>query len=104
LLDALGVLAWDETRDFGMAYLSEMQQMVASHRNHPSIAIWSLCNEYECVQADYAAGAGFRASILALDPGRPISANSKEARCSCVCVCVTIWFCLRGATHWNSPQ
>jgi hypothetical protein len=33
-------------------YLDDAQAMVLRDRNHPSIVIWSLCNEGGCMQGD----------------------------------------------------
>lgn len=77
ILDALGVMAWDETRDFSLAYLDEFAAMVKQHRNYPSVVVWSLCNEYECEQANISTGDVFRARKETLDAGRAIAANSK---------------------------
>jgi beta-galactosidase/beta-glucuronidase len=44
-LDRLGVLVWDETRDLRQPQLPAFGQMVKEHRNHPSIMLWSFCNE-----------------------------------------------------------
>lgn len=48
-----------ENRDYGAkygsgAYAVAMRDMVKSHRNHPSIIVWSFCNEVECEQFDAA--------------------------------------------------
>ena len=48
ILDGLGVLVWDEQRDFWVSRVAEFRAMVKHHRSHPSIAIWGLCNEAEC--------------------------------------------------------
>ena len=79
-LDSLGLLVWDENRDYGAkykkgAYVRAMERMVKSHRNFPSIAIWSFCNEYECQQNDpeYSASK-YREAAKCLD-GRPVTAN-----------------------------
>lgn len=60
--------------------LADAQAMVLSARNHPSIIIWSLCNEGGCEQG--AAGGGdigqqFKNAILAVDTTRPITGNSE---------------------------
>jgi len=49
-LDAHGILVWDENRNFGNTpqYQSDVASMVRRDRNHPSIFIWSLCNEVGC--------------------------------------------------------
>eukprot|EP00756_Hemistasia_phaeocysticola_P022968 Hpha_TRINITY_DN15865_c4_g5::TRINITY_DN15865_c4_g5_i1::g.188348::m.188348/K01190/lacZ; beta-galactosidase len=81
LLDITGVLCWDENRDYGAkymggAYARQMHDMVKRDRNHPSIIVWSFCNEYECNQndPDYTAKA-YREAALSADPDRPVAAN-----------------------------
>lgn len=75
LLDRTGTMVWDENRDYGPEYSSEMHDMVKSHRNHPSIVVWSFCNEYECLQITNQTGDLFRAAALAVDSTRPLAAN-----------------------------
>ncbi len=45
--DSLGMLVMDETRTAGSTpdALGQVKWMVANHRNHPSIIIWSMANE-----------------------------------------------------------
>ena len=55
--DRLGMLVMDENRHLGDAYwpvqptgttytdLSELDDMILRDRNHPSIIMWSMCNE-----------------------------------------------------------
>eukprot|EP01043_Picozoa_sp_COSAG02_P044063 COSAG02_NODE_3893_length_6074_cov_4.113138_1_plen_657_part_00 len=75
LLDRTGTMVWDENRDYGPEYASEMHDMVKSHRNHPSIVVWSFCNEFECIQSTNQTGDLFRAATLAVDSTRPLAAN-----------------------------
>ena len=44
ILDALGVLVWDEARDFYISHVAEWREIVKHHRSHPSIVVWGLCN------------------------------------------------------------
>ena len=81
LLDRTGVVSWDENRDYGAkymngAYVNAMHDMVKRDRNHPSIVIWSFCNEYECQQNDpeYSAKR-YRAAAYDIDGTRPVTAN-----------------------------
>jgi beta-galactosidase len=52
--DKLGMLVWDENRNFAdnAQYLTDMGDMVKRDRNHPSIVIWSLCNEGGCMEGN----------------------------------------------------
>lgn len=64
LCDRMGILVMDEFRQFGSGYpskvdidtemgpdvLADVAQQVRRNRNHPSIVIWSLCNEEGKVQ------------------------------------------------------
>jgi hypothetical protein len=78
ILDALGVMVWDENRDFSPGYVQDMGTMVRRDRNHPSVVIWSVCNEGEC----FVAGQGnesaknFVAEAKKWDTTRPVSGNS----------------------------
>lgn len=74
-------MVWDENRDYGQEYTNEMHEMVKRDRNHPSVVIWSYCNEFECEQLGSANATAhtFRAATLALDTTRPLSANNNGA-------------------------
>ena len=90
LLDACdrqGMLVMDEARHLGDTYrtktprgtpasdLSDLREMVMRDRNHPSIIMWSMCNE-EPLQGN-ADGArifsAMRQATLDLDPTRPVT-------------------------------
>ena len=75
ILDRLGILSWDENRDYGRFQVADMVDMVRRDRNHPSIVVWSLCNEIECTEGDGSEGSAFRTATLQVDNSRPISAN-----------------------------
>src|SRR5204863_9368644 len=49
--DRLGMLVIDENRNFGSSpqHLEQLRAMVLRDRNHPSVILWSICNE-EAIQ------------------------------------------------------
>ena len=54
--DRRGVLVWEEARylrEFYDPYLSDCLDMVLRDRNHPSVIMWSLCNENGLVPLCY---------------------------------------------------
>lgn len=88
-LDARGVMVWEENRflrPFDI-YEQDAVDMVARDRNHPSIVLFSLCNENGCGEDDGWEGAPageqagamlalrFMTRMKALDD-RPITANA----------------------------
>ena len=74
--DRMGMLVWDENHRNGQP--AEVEILVKRDRNHPSIVIWSLCNEVLC-ESGNKTGDGLVAEALLrrLDPlgQRPISAK-----------------------------
>ena len=48
--DEYGFLIWDENRHFGDSpqWKQDQADMILRDRNHPSIIMWSLCNEEGC--------------------------------------------------------
>eukprot|EP01084_Bolivina_argentea_P067168 122386_1 len=50
--DEYGFMVWDENRNFAnqTQYLHDQRDMILRDRNHPSIVIWSLCNEAGCME------------------------------------------------------
>merc|ERR1711871_1015155 len=56
--------------------MGAMRDMVKRDRNHPSIVVWSFCNEYECQQndPDFSATA-YRNAAYSVDGTRPVTAN-----------------------------
>ena len=86
--DRLGMVVMDETRHLGdatgqksttgTAYsdLEELNRMLLRDRNHPSIIIWSMCNEEFSVQTTQAGADMFyamKSRVLQFDTSRPIS-------------------------------
>jgi beta-galactosidase len=76
--DRLGVLVMDETRDFNASedYLPHLAWMVRRDRNHPSVILWSLCNEesLQSSQIGVEMVRRMKAVVRALDPSRPVTA------------------------------
>jgi beta-galactosidase len=78
LCDRLGMLVIDENRNFGSSpqHLEQLAAMVKRDRNHPSIILWSICNE-ESIQGTPVAANIARAMLAhvkRLDPSRPVTA------------------------------
>ena len=50
--DELGMLVMDENRTFGSnpEQVGQLRQMVRRDWNHPSVILWSICNE-EAIQS-----------------------------------------------------
>ena len=78
ILDATGTVVWDETRDLRATGLQALRGMVAAHRNHPSVASWSFCNEGGCNHANASVNEAFRAAAKALDPFRVVTGNGRQ--------------------------
>jgi beta-galactosidase len=85
--DRLGMLVMDENRHLGDTYrdhspagtpdndLTDLADMIRRDRNHPSIIIWSMCNEEGLQGSDEGERifAAMKKVVLALDATRPIS-------------------------------
>lgn len=83
--DRLGMLVWDENHKVDRP--AEAEALVRRDRNHPSVIIWSLCNEGMCdrgikggVPAFDAAGLIDKQIFEKFDPlmGRVVSANPHD--------------------------
>ena len=102
ILDATGQMCWDENRDYGAkygggVYAIAMHDMVKRDRNHPSVIMWSFCNEAECSQfdSDYS-GLAFRAAAKGVDPTRPVTANGALSQTP------TAQLDVQGGSHWGN--
>jgi beta-galactosidase len=86
--DRMGILVFAENRHLGDTYMDQssttvtavehrdLSALVRRDRNHPSIILWSLCNE-QWIQGTAEAAAMIHAMkqrVLELDPTRPITA------------------------------
>ena len=83
--DRMGMLVMDENRHLGDTYspksamgtpysnMSDLEWMVLAHRNHPSIIMWSMCNEEGLERTPYGAKmfAAMKKAVEKLDPTRP---------------------------------
>jgi beta-galactosidase len=85
--DRLGMLVMDENRHLGDTFspksgrgtpysdMSELDSMILRDRNHPSVIMWSMCNEEPLQNTDEGAAifAAMRKRVLQLDPTRPVT-------------------------------
>jgi len=74
--DELGLLVWDENHRNGQ--LDQIPLLIRRDRNHPSVVIWSICNEVLCNTNDWVADAlAAKALMKSIDHAgnRPVSAN-----------------------------
>jgi beta-galactosidase len=83
--DRMGMLVWDENHRNGEVQNAEL--LVKRDRNHPSVIIWSICNEILCDCGDGVASktslenaVDIKRAMQTLDPHgqRVISANQNE--------------------------
>lgn len=77
IYDRLGTVVMDENRLFANStkYVANMGAMVRRDRNHPSVVIWSFCNEAGCEGDRETGGPSFREITYAEDGSRPVLAN-----------------------------
>ncbi len=78
VMDTIGILVWDENRQFGDSdvWLQDQRDMVKRDRNHPSVMAWSFCNEGGCSKGDTEGVAkNFAGLSKTEDPYRPVTAN-----------------------------
>ncbi len=76
--DRIGIMVMDEHRELSAAdeTLDRLAWLIRRDRNHPSVILWSLCNE-ESLQSSALGVAMVRrmkAVVRGLDPARPITA------------------------------
>ena len=104
---SLGFLMWVENREFGQEVdgflpqeqtLRNIADMVKRSRNHPSIILWSLCNEGGCIQRSQheaiTKGKAAKKVIHSLDTTRPMTAainyGSQGKECEHDCLTPTL--------------
>ena len=80
ILDQVGVVVWNENRQFGnnSVWVWDQKDMVRRDRNHPSIMVWSFCNEINCIllpSTDETVPNEFKEVSNKEDPFRPVTAN-----------------------------
>lgn len=77
IYDRIGIVVMDENRLFQnkSKYVTNMGALVKRDRNHPSVVIWSFCNEAGCEGPREAGGPDFRAISYKYDGSRPTLAN-----------------------------
>ena len=77
--DRLGMIVMDENRLLGSSEqnLDLLRNLVLRDRNHPSVCIWSLCNEEyrQCQEEAGRIGATMQRLVKQLDPTRPVTAG-----------------------------
>eukprot|EP00425_Heterocapsa_triquetra_P008678 CAMPEP_0195138142 /NCGR_PEP_ID=MMETSP0448-20130528/157226_1 /TAXON_ID=66468 /ORGANISM="Heterocapsa triquestra, Strain CCMP 448" /LENGTH=335 /DNA_ID=CAMNT_0040176399 /DNA_START=29 /DNA_END=1033 /DNA_ORIENTATION=- len=82
-MDRLGLMAVNENRDYGafmehdveslQEELRDMAELVQRDRSHPSVLLWSFCNEVGCAKEEVAQY--FRNVTYFFDGTRPVTQN-----------------------------
>ncbi len=76
--DELGMLVIDENRNFGSSpeHLEQVRTMVRRDRNHPSVILWSVCNEEATQGTPIGANIArtMQEEVRKLDRSRPVTA------------------------------
>jgi hypothetical protein len=77
IYDRLGMVVIDENRlfDNNTKYVQNFANLVKRDRNHPSVIVWSFCNEVGCEDDHETGGPAFQAVANELDGSRPTLAN-----------------------------
>jgi hypothetical protein len=77
IYDRIGIVVMDENRLFAnyTPFVENMGKMVKRDRNHPSVVIWSFCNEAGCEGTQEEGGPRFREIAYDYDGTRPTLAN-----------------------------
>jgi len=77
IYDRVGVVVMDENRLFANTtrFVNNMGVLVKRDRNHPSVVIWSFCNEGGCEGSHETGGPRFQAISKEYDGSRPTLAN-----------------------------
>jgi hypothetical protein len=77
IYDRVGIVVMDENRLFAneTRYVTNMGVLVKRDRNHPSVVIWSFCNEAGCEGSHENGGPRFQEISYKYDGSRPTLAN-----------------------------
>ena len=76
--DRLGMLVMDENRNFNTSpeYVRQLEWLIRRDRNHPSVILWSVCNEEttQGTEMGYQMVRRLAAVVKRLDTNRPVTA------------------------------
>ena len=108
-MDALGMLCMDENRDYGGEHgqggmttefvpdeLRDMVDLVKRDRSHPSVMVWSFCNEVGC--NNESAAESFREVSKQYDPTRAVTQNHHGSNTS------GFWLDVQGFSHKHATD